>query len=170
MSFFQGYRSQYVYNTILLDAKAADIWQEITNVKVDQFRFPLLLSLLGIPKPLSAEVMVEGVGGYREATFSNKAQFKQEILEWDLHRKYRFRFNPTTNFRVGHFMNLAKGPFQIETGGYELLREGEQIRLVLSSNYQLHGLTGKVMHLSFRLVVYHFQKYLLKGIARNLAQ
>lgn len=170
MSFFQGYKPQYVYNTILLEARPESIWQEITNVKVGRFRFPLLLSLLGVPKPLSAEVMVEGIGGYREAIFSNKAQFRQEILEWDLHRKYKFRFNPTTNFRVGHFMNLANGPFKIETGGYELFKEGDQIRLVLSSNYQLHGLAGKLMHLPFRLVVYYFQKHLLKGIKRNLEQ
>lgn len=168
MGFFTGYSSRYVHNTILLNVGAADIWQEITNVKVEKFRFPLLFSVLGVPKPLSAQVIIEDVGGYREATFSNKAQFKQEILEWDLHKKYRFRFNPTADFRVGHVMSLAKGPFEIETGGYELFDHHGQVRLVLSSNYKLHGFTGALMHLPFRLVVYYFQKYLLQGIRKNL--
>ncbi|MCE7995133.1 MAG: hypothetical protein HEP71_24350 [Roseivirga sp.] len=167
-SFFTGYRSRFVYNTILLDAEPSKIWAEITNVQIAQFRFPLLLSILGIPKPLSAEVIREGVGGYREATFSNNARFKQEILEWEPDKKYRFRFNPTTNFKVGHFMNLSKGPFEIETGGYELFVIEGQTKLVLSSNYRLNGLFGTLMHLPFRMIIYYFQKYLLKGIKKNL--
>lgn len=168
MGFFEGYNSRFVYNTILLNAKSETIWNEITNVKVDKLRFPIFLTLLGIPKPLSAEVISEGIGGYRVASFSNKAQFKQEILEWDLHKRYRFKFNPTANFKVGHLMNLSAGPFQIETGGYELFENNGQIRLELSSNYKLNGFIGALMHLLFRGVVYYFQKYLLKGIKKNL--
>lgn len=166
--FFTGYRSKFVYNTILLNAEPSSIWLEITNVRVAGFRFPLLFSLLGIPKPLSAEVIREGVGGYRVATFSNNAQFQQEILEWELNKKYRFRFNPTTDFKVGHFMNLSKGPFEIKTGGHELFQKNDLVRLKLSSNYKLNGVIGVLMHLPCRMVIYYFQKYLLKGIQKNL--
>ena len=128
----------------------------------------MLLKLIGIPKPISAKVIKEGVGGFRLATFSNNAQFQQEILEWNPNEKYRFKFNPTSNFKVGHFMNLSNGPFEIQTGGYELIRNKMSINLILSSNYELNGFLGHVMHLPFRLVVYIFQKYLLKGIKKNL--
>ena len=65
-------------------------------------------------------------------------------------------------------MNLSKGPFEIETGGYDLIEHNNEIKLVLSSNYRLNGILGTIMHLPFRLVVYYFQKYLLKGIRNNL--
>lgn len=168
MSFFKGYTTKYVHNTIVLQTDASKIWDEITNVKVENFKFPWLFTLIGIPKPLSAEVIKEGVGGYRVASFSNNAKFHQEILVWELHKKYRFKFNPTNNFKVGHFMKLSNGPFQIETGGYELFEHQKGVKLLLSSNYKLNGVLGKVMHLPFRLVVYLFQRYLLKGIKVNV--
>ena len=168
MSFFEGYTNKYVYNIIILDANASEIWDEITNVMVSNFKFPWLFSLFGIPKPLSAQVVKKGVGGYRVATFSNKAEFHQEILEWEENKKYRFKFNPTANFTVGHFMNLAKGPFEIKTGGYELVTHEKGIKLILASNYQLNGIFGKIMHIPFRMVVYYFQKYLLKWIQKNV--
>lgn len=169
MHFFSGYTTHFVCNEITIQASPVEIWNEITNVKIEAFKFPRIYSLLGIPKPLSAEVKKEGVGGYRVATFSNGAEFHQDILEWDLHKKYRFRFNPTSNFKVGYIMNLAKGPFEIVTGGYDLYQDEKSVRLVLSSNYTLHGVVGKLMHLPYRLVVYLFQIYLLKGIKKNSA-
>ncbi len=168
MGFFEGYTTKYVHNTIVLDTDSSKIWDEITNVKVANFKFPWFFSLIGIPKPLSAEVIKKGVGGYRVASFSNNAKFHQEILVWELHKKYRFKFNPTNNFKVGHFMKLSNGPFQIETGGYELLKDKDGVKLLLSSNYTLNGFLGKMMHIPFRLVVYLFQRYLLKGIESNL--
>lgn len=169
MPFFQGFRTKYVHNTIVLKAEPAAIWREITNVGVADFDFPWIFRLLGVPKPLSAEVIKKGVGGYRVAKFSNGAEFHQNILEWEVNKKYRFQFNATQNFRVGHLMNLSKGPFQILTGGYDLLDHEGGILLLLSSNYQLHGVLGAIMHIPFRWVVYAFQKHLLKGIAYNLA-
>lgn len=168
MSFFKGYRTKYVHNFIVLKAEPDAIWREITNVAVAGFDFPWIFRVLGVPKPLSAEVIKVGVGGYRVAKFSNGAEFHQNILEWEVNKKYRFQFNATRNFRVGHFMNLSKGPFQILTGGYDLLDHKEGILLLLSSNYQLQGILGAIMHLPFRWVVYAFQKHLLKGIAHNL--
>ncbi|MFD0964773.1 hypothetical protein [Pseudofulvibacter geojedonensis] len=169
MSFIKGYLTKHISNSIYLESDKESIWKEITNVMVADFNFPKLFKLLGIPKPLSAQVIKEGIGGYRVASFSNKAQFRQTILEWELHKKYRFKFSPTKNFRVAHILNLQKGPFQILTGGYEILNNKNEIKLVLSSNYKLNGTIGKIMHLPFRFIVYLFQRHLLKGIKRNLS-
>ena len=118
MNFIKGYQTKYISNTINLNSNSSDIWNEITNVMVSKFKFPFIFKLIGIPKPLSAEVMKEGIGGYRVATFSNKAQFQQEIIEWKPNKEYRFKFNPTQNFKVGHVMNLSNGPFEIKTVGF----------------------------------------------------
>lgn len=168
MGFFKGYSTKYISNTITLNVPPSAIWKEITNVMIAKFNFPILFTIFGIPKPLSAEVIKEGIGGYRVAEFSNKAQFHQDILEWETEKKYRFKFNATSNFKVGHVLNLSEGPFHIKTGGYELNKTMGGTQLVLSSNYKLKGVLGFIMHIPFRFVVYHFQKYLLKAIDSKL--
>lgn len=170
MNFFKGISSKNICNKIYLDADRKDIWNEITNVMIAKFRFPIFLSILGIPKPLSAEVVKQGVGGYRVAYFSNNAQFKQEILEWNLYKNYMFSFNATGNFNVAYFMNLSNGPFEIKTGAYDLIETDSGIELILTSQYSLKGFKGKIMHFPYRIVVYYFQRHLLKGIRSNLKQ
>lgn len=120
MSFGKDFHEKRIANQIQLNQKSEVVWKAITNVSVSKAPFSIWFVLLGIPKPLSAEVKKEGIGGYRVAHFSNGAQFHQEILDWDLYSNYRFSFNPTENFRVGHFWKLSKGPFSIETGGYKI--------------------------------------------------
>ena len=167
MNFFEGYKSKRITNEIVLHSNQMTVWNEITNVMIYNFRFPLFLRLIGIPKPLSATVEKEGVGGYRVAKFSNGAEFHQVILEWELLRKYRFNFNATNNFKVGHILNLSHGPFKIETGGYNLIELPTGVKLELISNYRLNGFLGSLLHIPFRLVVYLFQKHLLKAIEAN---
>ena len=167
MNCFKGYHSKQITNEIVLNSSCSRVWNEITNVMIYNFRFPLFLTLLGIPKPLSASVEKEGIGGYRVAKFSNGAEFHQVILEWDLYEKYRFNFNATDNFRVGHFLNLSNGPFKIETGGYKLKEVPNGTKLELISNYRLNGFLGALLHIPFRFVVYLFQKHLLKAIDAN---
>lgn len=167
MGFFKGYKTKTVCNKIELNSNSLVVWNEITNVMINKLRFPIYLSVLGIPKPVKATVIQEGVGGYRVAHFSNDAEFQQEILEWSLHKKYRFSFNASDNFKVGHVMKLSKGPFRINTGGYELHENQNGLTLVLSSDYRLNGLFGYMLHLPFRMIIYHFQKYLLRAIRVN---
>ncbi|MCT4560555.1 MAG: hypothetical protein N4A41_04180 [Crocinitomicaceae bacterium] len=167
MKFFEGFKSKRITNQIVLHSNQTTVWKEITNVMIYNFRFPLFLRLIGIPKPLSAKIEQDGVGGYRVAKFSNGAEFHQVILEWELLKRYRFNFNATDNFKVGHFLNLSHGPFKIETGGYNLIVIPTGIKLELISNYKLNGFLGKLLHLPFRFTVFLFQKHLLKAIESN---
>ncbi|HSD83198.1 MAG TPA: hypothetical protein VLG46_05045, partial [Anaerolineae bacterium] len=54
-----------------IDASAESVWQHITAVDIAAFRHPAYFSLLGIPKPLRAEIAEPGKGGSRTAFFSN---------------------------------------------------------------------------------------------------
>lgn len=168
MSFLKGYKAKSITNVIELDSDAESIWNEITNVSLSEVKFPFLLSLLGVPKPLSAQVLVQGVGGYREAYFEGDIVFRQEITQWEINKNYRFKFNASNNFKVGYLFNLAKGPFEIVSGGYELIQRNSGNELVLLSHYSIHGFLGFILHIPCRLVVYYFQIYLLEAIKKNL--
>jgi hypothetical protein len=55
-------RRQIAHVTIV-QAPAEIVWHHITEVDIASFRHPAYFALLGIPKPLRAEVTSPGVGG-----------------------------------------------------------------------------------------------------------
>jgi hypothetical protein len=102
-------------------ASAPCVWREVTQVDIASFRHPAYLALLGIPKPLRAEVTQPGVGGARVAFFSNGHRFtKKKNTEWQPCERYAFTFEPGPGFRVAYCLDLLDGPFRILTGAYQL--------------------------------------------------
>ena len=69
-------------STIDIKGRPETIWNNITNVKIEQFSDPAIFKLLDIPKPLKAEIISEGKGGRRIAYFDSGKKFMQEILIW----------------------------------------------------------------------------------------
>lgn len=150
-----------------IHASAETVWQHITEVDIASFRHPAYLALLGIPKPLRAEILAPGVGGARTAFFANDRRFTQEITAWQPYEHYAFTFRAGPGFRVAYLLDLAEGPFRMKAGAYHLMPEQEGVRLSLSSQYELYGLVGLSLWLPVRLVLALFQRYLLQGIKAN---
>jgi hypothetical protein len=160
-------RRNVIEHSVDVDADDVIVWREVTDVDIASFKHPAYLSVLGIPKPLRAEVVRSGVGGARVAYFSNKLRFSQEITEWEPHVRYAFTFRPDPGLRVAYVLDLANGPFRMVSGAYRLTRSGDTTRLTLSSAYELRGVAGVLLALPVRLVLHVFQKYLLRGIRVN---
>lgn len=154
-------------HSIQINASAQAVWQHITEVDIASFRHPAYFSLLGIPKPLRAEVVKPGVGGARTAFFSNGRRFSQEITAWQPYERYAFTFRADPGFRVGYLLDLSDGPFQMKAGAYHITPGQGGVRLSLSSRYELDGIAGLCLRLPVRLVLALFQRYLLKGIKAN---
>src|SRR5262245_1152775 len=156
-----------IEHSVDIAASAPCVWREVTQVDIASFRHPAYLSVLGIPKPLRAEVMQPGVGGSRTAFFSNGQRFCQEITEWQPCERYAFTFNPDPGFRVAYCLDLADGPFRILAGAYQLRQVEKRTRLCLASEYELRGAMGACLRWPVRLVLHLFQSYLLRGIRTN---
>lgn len=105
---------------IQIDGDRQRIWDNITNVQIEQFSHPTIFQLLDIPKPLKAEILSDGVGGSRIAYFDNDKKFVQKILVWKPLTEYSFSFNPENGFRVGYLFDLSNGVFHIPSGSYYL--------------------------------------------------
>ncbi|MBK7897331.1 MAG: SRPBCC family protein [Candidatus Promineifilaceae bacterium] len=148
-------------------APAELVWQHATEVDIASFEHPAYLALLDIPKPLRAEITRAGVGGRRVAFFANGRTFTQTITTWQPHTQYEFTFQASPNFRVGYLLDLADGPFQMKSGSYRIVPQGEGVQLFLASTYQLRGFWGYCLALPVRLVLNVFQRYLLRGIRAN---
>lgn len=156
-----------IENSIPVNAPAETVWPHITNVDIASFQHPLYFTLLGIPKPLHAQVAEPGVGGVRTAYFSNGLRFSQKITDWQPFERYAFTFHPDPGFRVAHILDLAGGPFRMKAGAYRITPGPVGVRLSLSSQYELGGLAGWCLWLPVRLVLKLFQRYLLRGIKAN---
>ena len=156
-----------IEHTIPINASAVAVWQHITDVDIASFKHPAYFSLLGIPKPLHAEISEPAIGGARVAYFSNGRRFTQTITAWQPHEQYAFTFQADPGFRVAYLLDLSNGPFQMKSGSYQIKPTEDGVCLTLASQYQLGGLVGALLWLPVRVVLNLFQRYLLRGIKVN---
>lgn len=143
------------------------IWDNITNVKIEQFSDPLIFKILDIPKPLRAEIISEGQGGSRIAYFDTGKRFMQKILVWKPFQEYSFSFNPEKGFRVCYLFELSEGVFRISSGAYFLTTNSNSINLKLVTTYSIDKRLYFLFKLPVRLILKIFQRYLLTSIKKN---
>jgi hypothetical protein len=155
-----------ISSQIQIKADRKRIWDKITNVQIEEFSHPMSFQLLGIPKPLKAEIISEGTGGQRIAYFDNKKRFVQEILIWNPLAEYSFSFNPEPGFKVAYFFDLENGVFQIPTGSY-YLSGNDVVTLELQTTYSIHKFFFILLYLPVTLVLKLFQRFLLASIKKN---
>lgn len=156
-----------ISSSIAINASAETVWEHITNVKLEKYSDPFLFKVLGIPKPLKADLLVSGNGGQRIAYFDSGKRFIQQITTWKPLQEYAFEFNPEKGFIVGHFLDLSDGVFRVSRGMYLLTRRGSAITLELSTTYSINRKVDPIFHLPARLILKAFQRYLLHSIKRN---
>lgn len=145
----------------------AEVWNLIVNVEIADYPQPKVFKLLGIPHPERAEVSSEGVGGQRIATFDTGKRFIQRITAWDPPWHYAFTFNPEQGFKVLYLFDLSDGPVQIPSGAYDLSPEPGGTRITLRTEYSIDRRARLVLQLPVTAMLKLFQRYLLRGIARN---
>lgn len=157
----------FVEQSVRVQASPALVWHEVTEVNLESFRHPACLALLGIPKPVRAEVLGAEIGGTRIATFSNGMRFSQVITDWQPNERFAFTFRPDPGFRVAHWLDLSRGPFRMSSGAYRIRPGSGGVQLSLSSEYELRGVLGSLLAWPARLVLLLFQAHLLRGIKRS---
>ena len=74
-------------------ASLAEVWEQITEVDIAAIPHAWWLPVLGIPRPLRADVLEPGVGGQRVAHFEGGRRFTQEITEWRPSERFGFTFH-----------------------------------------------------------------------------
>ncbi len=154
-------------STIDITCRPETIWENITNVKIEQFSDPTIFKLLDIPKPLKAKIISEGKGGRRIAYFDSGKKFMQEILVWKPLTEYSFSFNPEKGFKVLYFFEISEGVFQIATGAYYLTTTGNKTSLKLTTTYSIDRRLYFLFNIPSMLILKVFQRYLLTSIKKN---
>jgi hypothetical protein len=156
-----------IHSEIEIKSQAEKIWDNITNVKIEQFSDPLLFKILNIPKPLKAEIISEGEGGSRIAYFDTGKRFMQKILVWKPLTEYSFSFNPEKGFTVCYLFDLSEGVFRIPSGAYFLAIGSNSTKLKLVTTYSIDKRIYFLLNLPVRGILKIFQRYLLASIKKN---
>jgi hypothetical protein len=157
------------FSTIEISASSKVIWDNITNVRIEQFPDLFIFKILDIPKPIKAEVVSEGKGGRRIAYFNTGKRFMQEIIDWVPFDRYSFSFNPELGFRVCYFFELSEGIFRIPFGEYSILNQGQKTFLKLNTTYSIDRRFYLFLQFPVWFILKIFQRYLLTSI-KNISQ
>ena len=161
------YIEKNVISEIGINAKPEKIWTEITNVQIEKFSDPQIFRILGIPRPLKADLLIGGEGGKRIAYFDNGKRFIQEITTWKPNTEYAFNFNPEEGFVVAYFFDLSDGVFKVPKGSYHLSVTNDTTVLKLSTSYSLDRSVYYLFNIPVRIILKAFQNYLLTSIKKN---
>lgn len=167
MKIINRHIAKTISSTININGQLEIIWDNITNVRIEQFSDPMTFKLLGIPRPLRADLLTEGKGGQRIAYFDTGKRFIQEITTWEPLKEYSFNFNPEKGFKGGYFFDLSDGIFKVPNGSYFLMTTHKVTKLQLSTTYPLDKRIFFLFNIPVRMILKAFQSYLLTAIKKN---
>jgi hypothetical protein len=159
--------SKVISSVVLLNSTIENSWDKVTNVEIEEFKFPWYFRLLNIPKPIKAEILHEGVGGKRKAYFDNKKTFTQEIVTWEKYKTYSFIFSSEDKFKAGYFFNIFQGAFRIFKGTYFVRYVDNKVKVELLTHYSIDKHFDWLLHKPVFYILTAFQKYLLNTIKTN---
>ena len=131
-----------VTRTIVVDATPDRIWpllRGIPDVRPHEGAWNLSQDVIGIPRPLGAHLVGEGIGAERLANWSNQVRFRERVNDWEPNRRIGWRFifdgNNGWEFTDRHLMPDSPY-FRVTTGGYAMTPlSGGRTKLTIYTNY-----------------------------------
>lgn len=157
-------------SSLRIDAAIDHVWQCVTDVDLTTYPHPSIFRLLGVPRPLRAELEGGGVGACRTAWFDNGKRFRQVVSEWRPPSSLRFSFTADPGFRAGYLFDLSAGPFRILEGWYHLeALQATATRATLGSRYRCSIPRMLLAPWGIRRVLAAYQRLLLRKIGANCA-
>jgi len=162
---------QELESSLTICCAASDVWEKITNVDLTVHQVPLFFRILGIPRPLRAELTGQGIGAKRTAWFDNNKRFTQVVTEWQVLSAFRFNFAADPGFIVGYLFDLSAGPFQILEGWYRLTPSSAgKTELLLGTRYYCNLPRWSFLPTIIRYFLTAYQVFLLRLIKVNCEQ
>ncbi|MCB9081740.1 MAG: hypothetical protein H6555_08525 [Lewinellaceae bacterium] len=152
-----------------IDAPAEKIWDLVTRVQEipEEADQGYLTRFLGFPRPVKAELNYEGVGGYREAIFTNGLVFHETVTAYQDNQKMEFTIKaypheiPSTT--LDEHVVIGGNYFDVLTGTYflEPLANGKH-RLHLSSRFKVNT--------TFNFYAGWWARWIMLDIQNNILQ
>ncbi len=162
--------STYTADThIDIEARAATIWANVTRVQeiaAEQDKGWLTRNL-GFPRPVKAELDFAGVGGAREAIFTNGLVFHETVTEYVDQKKMVFSIKafpheiPSTT--MDEHVVIGGEYFDVIDGTYEL----EQLN---ATTQRLHLYSHFKLKTTFNFYASWWARWIMQDIQNNILQ
>lgn len=133
-----------VTRSVVVDAPPAKIWpllRGIPDVRPGEGTWNITQDVLGVPRPLGARLVGEGIGAERFANWGEKVKFRERVTDWRPGQQigWRFIFDDIEGWKFTDRHLMPDSPyFRITTGGYamERLPDG-RTRVTLTTRYRI---------------------------------
>lgn len=133
-----------VTREIVIDAPAGAIWpllRGIPDVRPDEGLWTLAHSLVGLPRPLGAQLPADGVGADRFAAWEHGIRFRERITDWEAGRRigWTFIFDDIAGWAyTDRHLMPDSAYFRVTDGGYRVEPlPGGRHRVVLHTSYRI---------------------------------
>jgi hypothetical protein len=126
-----------------IDADVGTVWRNVVRVPLikDEEQSVGLFQKVGIPRPLEATVIGEGVGALRQARFSEEIRFDEHVTAWEVGRRLGFTITVDPSSIPPSVLDVhvrVGGPyFDVVYGEFTLEPHGSGTRLHLESRHHL---------------------------------
>ena len=131
-----------VTRSIIINAAPSRIWpllRGIPDVRRDEGQWNISQDVVGIPRPLGARLIGDGIGAVRLANWGMDIAFRERITEWrPLERiGWRFSFDELAGWRfTDRHLMPDSAYFRVTTGGYSLEPiDAAHTRVTLDTRY-----------------------------------
>lgn len=113
----------------------------IPDVRPREGAWNIAQDVIGIPRPLGARLMRDGIGADRYARWGDNIRFRERIIDWEKDRRigWRFIFDDIAGwgYTDRHLMPDS-AYFRVETGGYTVAPLGDgRVRVTLYTRYRV---------------------------------
>lgn len=159
-------KTTITHTQIHVAADAAAVWEEIKTVPAisEQEHSWNFFHTVGLPRPVSAELSYDGIGGQRDARFEDGLTFVETITAWDEHQKISFTIEATSQELLPAPLSMiGSEQFDVLEGTYviEPLEDGT-VNLHLYSEHILNTRFNEYGAVWTNLIMNDLQSYILQ--------
>ncbi len=131
-----------VSRSIIVEASPDRIWpllRGIPDVRPGDGTWTFTQDVLGVPRPLGAHMLGDGIGAVRMADWGRQVRFREHIIDWQPGRSIGWRFDfrglDAWQFTDRHLMPDS-AYFKVTTGGYRMEPAGPgRTRVIIDTHY-----------------------------------
>jgi hypothetical protein len=131
-----------VTRSAVVDASPERLWpllRGIPDVRPGEGQWNLTQDVIGVPRPLGARLVGEGIGAERRADWGRDVRFREKVIAWAPGSTigWRFIFDDIEGWRfTDRHLMPDSAYFKVTSGGYRLERVGDgRTRVVLTTRY-----------------------------------
>jgi hypothetical protein len=131
-----------VVRSIVVNAPPSEIWpllEGVPDVQPSEGRWNISQDVIGIPRPVGAHLIGEGLGAQRIAKWTDQIQFREVITEWRPGRRigWRFVFDDLDSWAfTDRHLKPDSAYFKVTSGGYTLTPlDLRRTRVTLDTSY-----------------------------------